>query len=580
MSNNTVTEDTRRRTRMGLAIIMLGLLLAAETRSAHAVTYEDTPLYSFCTQTNCADGSNPFAGVISDAKGNLYGTTSGGGVYGHGVVFKVNPVGKETVLYSFTGGADGADPYAGVISDGKGNLYGTTFLGGPSGAGVVFTVSPEGKETVIYSFCRQANCADGKQPPSGVISDGNGNLYGTTWGGGASNEGVVFKVSPKGEETVLYSFTGGADGANPYAGVISDGQGNLYGTTFLGGPSGAGVVFTVSPEGKETVVCSFTGGADGANPYAGVISDAKGNLYGTTSGGGASSSGVVFEVSPKGEETVLYSFCTQTNCADGAHPQAGGLIFDAKGNLYGTTAGGGAWSSGVVFEVSPKGQETVLYSFTDGIDGAGPLGGVIFDAKGNFYGTTSGSYSGYGVVFKLTACVAQDSAQLSTIYSLIGPCGDSYDGDRAVAVAGPDSDVGQQWFAEPFTPKNNAEVTRIRVAILNDDGTNSVTISLNEDASGLPGNALRTWNLKNLPQGLGCCELERINVKNPIPVKQGTQYWLVASTNANTTDTYDRWMTVYNDATAPLVAVNVGNGWEAVTDSYLLHAFGIFGVKK
>jgi len=529
MSNNTVTEDTRRRTRMGLAIIMLGLLLAAETRSAHAVTYEDTPLYSFCTQTNCADGSNPFAGVISDAKGNLYGTTSGGGVYGHGVVFKVNPVGKETVLYSFTGGADGADPYAGVISDGKGNLYGTTFLGGPSGAGVVFTVSPEGKETVIYSFCRQANCADGKQPPSGVISDANGNLYGTTWGGGASNEGVVFKVSPKGEETVLYSFTGGADGANPYAGVISD---------------------------------------------------AKGNLYGTTSGGGASSSGVVFEVSPKGEETVLYSFCTQTNCADGAHPQAGGLIFDAKGNLYGTTAGGGAWSSGVVFKVSPKGQETVLYSFTDGIDGAGPLGGVIFDAKGNFYGTTSGSYSGYGVVFKLTACVAQDSAQLSTIYSLIGPCGDSYDGDRAVAVAGPDSDVGQQWFAEPFTPKNNAEVTRIRVAILNDDGTNSVTISLNEDASGLPGNALRTWNLKNLPQGWGCCELERINVKNPIPVKQGTQYWLVASTNANTTDTYDRWMTVYNDATAPLVAVNVGNGWEAVTDSYLLHAFGIFGVKE
>jgi uncharacterized repeat protein (TIGR03803 family) len=235
------------------------------------------------------------AHLIGDSAGNLYGTTESGGASGAGVVFKLNKTG-ETVLYSFTGGADGWSPVAGLIRDSAGNLYGTTFGGGArfgeSGSGVVFKLDTTGTETVLYSF---TGGADGGSPAAGLIRDSAGNLYGTTELGGVSGAGVVFKLDTTGTETVLHSFTG-PGGENPYAGLIADSAGNLYGTTYGGGASGSGVVFKLDTTGTETVLYSFTGGADGGSPVAGLIRDSAGNLYGTTYEGGTSDAGVVFKL--------------------------------------------------------------------------------------------------------------------------------------------------------------------------------------------------------------------------------------------------------------------------------------------
>jgi uncharacterized repeat protein (TIGR03803 family) len=311
------------------------------------------------------------------------------------------------VLYSFQGIPDGTGPTGGVIQDATGNLYGTTTGGGVAGGGTIFKLSKTGKETVLYSFCTANNCSDGLSPYAGVIQDTKGNLYGTTTAGanciGRSDPGcgIVFKVNNAGQETVLYTFLGVPDAGYPrFAdGVIRDASGNLYGSTYGGGTFGYGAVFKLSPTGKETVLYSFTGGADGASPEGGVIRDAKGNLYGTTSGGGEKhcqfGCGVVFRLNEAGKETVLYSF---KGGSDGGSPVNVGLIQDAKGNLYGTTNLGGDLSSslchpvgcGVVFKLGATGKETMLYSFKGGADGNAPLAGVIRDAKGNFYGTTNG----------------------------------------------------------------------------------------------------------------------------------------------------------------------------------------------
>jgi uncharacterized repeat protein (TIGR03803 family) len=366
----------------------------------------ETVLYSF---TGGADGGFPIAGVIRDSAGNLYGTTEYGGTAGRGVVFKLDATGHETVLYSFTGGADGGYPAAGVIRDSAGNLYGTTPEGGTANAGVVYKLDTPGHETVLYSFTGNA---DGGDPNAGVIRDSSGNLYGTASGGGAANLGVVFKLDTAGHETVLYSFPGGADGSEPRAGVIRDSAGNLYGTTANGGAANAGVVFKLDATGHESLLYRFTGGADGSYPTAGAIRDSAGNLYGTTANGGAANAGVVYKLDAAGQETVLYSF---TGGADGGSPSAG-VIRDAAGNLYGTAYYGGTASAGVVFKVDTSGHETVLYTFTGGADGAGPYAGVIRDAAGNLYGTTQSGGAGYaGVVYKVNT-----SGQETVLYSFTG----------------------------------------------------------------------------------------------------------------------------------------------------------------
>jgi uncharacterized repeat protein (TIGR03803 family) len=306
------------------------------------------------------------------------------------------PDGTETVLHAFGGGSDGGYPVGNLIFGKGGDLYGTTSGTGGSNAGTVFRLTPNGKkETVLYSF---GAGSDGAYPYGGLVADEKGNLYGTTILGG-NGYGVVFKLTPKGKETVLYTFTGGSDGSEPYAGLIMDAKGNLYGTTSAGGDANVngGVVFKLTPRGKETVLHTFTGNPDGAAPFDGLIQDAAGNFYGTTEYAGAAGAGVVFKMTPAGHETVLYTF---NGGSDGAEP-LGGLLEDESGNLYGTTSAGGTSGAGAVFKLPPGGQETVLHSFT-GSDGASPYAGVIMDKKGNLYGTTYVGADGAGAVFKVT----------------------------------------------------------------------------------------------------------------------------------------------------------------------------------
>jgi uncharacterized repeat protein (TIGR03803 family) len=385
--------------------------------------WTETVLYSF-NPGNGTDGASPYAGLIFDAQGNLYGTTVAGGTYGAGTVFELSPNGSggwtETVLYSFNNNdTDGQNPYAGVIFDGAGNLYGTTYSGGTYGGGTVFELSPNGgggwKETVLHTFCAEINCTDGTRLYAGMIFDGAGNLYGTTQSGGTYGSGTVFELFPRqGEgwpEEVLYSFGHATDGKRPYAGLISDGAGNFYGTTASGGTHNWGTAFELFPNGKggwtEKVLHNFNSSAtDGITPYAVLIRDVTGNLYGTTFADGTYYEGTVFELSPNGSawtEKVLHSFSPAGT--DGAFPQ-GSLIFDANGNLYGQTPLSGTGGFGTVFELSPESggwTEKTLLNFNNK-DGATAFGGLIFDHAGNLYGTTNdgGTHYGYGNVFELS----------------------------------------------------------------------------------------------------------------------------------------------------------------------------------
>ena len=370
------------------ATLGLSLLIA---QNAWSQTF--TVLYSFGYGT---DGGTPYAGVIRDAAGNLYGTTSGGGTGSNGTVFKLDASGKETVLYNFKGGKDGGFPVAGLIRGPAGTLYGATVLGGAANRGTVFRVNPAGKERILYSFAGK----DGGYPNAGLRRDPAGNLYGVTVKGGASDLGTIFKLDAAGKQTVVHSFAGGSDGGfcYSYGGLVRDKAGDYYGTTLTGGDSNQGTIFTLTSAGEEKVLYSFSGGADGRFPYAGLVLDSKGNLFGTTYLGGTSGQGTVFKLTTKGKETVLYNF---TGGSDGGNPSAA-LLRDGKGNLYGTTYYGGTSNAGVVFKVDSHHVETVLHSFDYANDGGYPTGALIRDASGNFYGTASaGGTSNHGTIFEL-----------------------------------------------------------------------------------------------------------------------------------------------------------------------------------
>src|ERR1039457_4288243 len=366
-----------------------------------------TVLYSF---TAAADGFGPSGGLIRDSGGNLYGTTGLGGTAETGVVFELDTTGHFTVLYTFTGGADGDSPSSGVIRDSAGNFYGTTSRGGASGQGVVYKLDTARHETALYS-CR-GGVVDGGSPQNSLTSDSAGNLYGTTYSGGAANMGVVYKLDTAGQETVLHSFRGGADGGTPEAGVIRDSAGNLYGTASIGGKGGVGTVYQLDASGQETVLYSFPGVADGAFPYAGAIGDSAGNLYGTSISGGAWTEGAVYRLDTAGQQKLLHSF---GGGADGRYPSAG-VIRDSAGNLYGTTSQGGTAGWGVVYKLDTTGQETVMHSFTNGADGGDPYAGVILDSAGNLFGTAaSGGTANKGVVYKLDT-----AGQETVLYSFTG----------------------------------------------------------------------------------------------------------------------------------------------------------------
>ena len=402
------------------AVMAVMLLLGS---SVGAATYKTLHVFKG------SDGSSPFSGLTFDTVGNLYGTAPSGGAYGYGVVFKLapNPKGtwKESVLYNFTGGADGGDPNSSLIFDSSGNLYGVSGCCGTYGAGNVFelTPNPDGSwnETVLYEF---TGGFDGLWPAGPLIFDTTGTLYGTAlWGGIGC--GVVFKLTPNSDgtwtESVTYSFNDSPDLCHPQGSLVFDASGNLYGTGYWGGSTkcvihGCGGVFelTPNPDGSwtESVLHRFSGGWDGANPQGVLTLDTHGNLFGDAVNGtydqscGNNRCGTIFELTPRPDGTwkthIAHMF---TGGSDGGNPDSGPVL-DAAGSLYGTAGTGGRFGYGLVFKLTPKPtrgwKETVLHVFADH-PGAIPQGGVIFDAAGNLYGTTSGDgATTFGSVYEIT----------------------------------------------------------------------------------------------------------------------------------------------------------------------------------
>ena len=301
----------------------------------------ESVLYNF----SGSDGADPAAGLILDSANNLYGTTSFGGLSGAGTVFKLTPGGLESVLLSMSGNV-GTYPFAGLTKDSQGDLYGTTSSDGTNSCscGTVFKLDSSGNAAAFHNF----SGTDGEFPLAGLVMDSQRNFYGTTPNGGTSGAGTIFKLDPSGNATVLHSFVPSTDGGFPESGLIMDSAGNLYGTTaYRGGSANAGTVFKLDSSGNFTVLHVFSGN-DGLNPLAGLVRDPSGNLYGTTAYGGSNGAGTVFKIDPSGTESVIHNFNPST---DGGYPYAG-LMMDASGNLYGTTAGGGPNFDGTVFEIT------------------------------------------------------------------------------------------------------------------------------------------------------------------------------------------------------------------------------------
>jgi uncharacterized repeat protein (TIGR03803 family) len=382
-----------------------------------------TVLHSF----EGTDGEGPWDGLAFGTDGDLYGTTTAGGtgyvassnaVTGNGTIFKVSPAGAWTNLHLFSD-ADGQYSTAGLVLAADGNFYGTTEKGGANGVGTVFKVTPGGALTTIYSFCAEVDCTDGQNPKGGLIQGSDGNLYGTTAfaGNPDASGGTAFRITPAGVLTTIYSFcsVGGGDctdGANPQSGLVQGGDGNFYGTTYYGGANNnTGTIFQLTPGGVLNTLYSFGGAADSAFPVGGLIRGSDGNWWGTTSGGTISSpegKGAIFKITPGGVFTTVYSF--SSNTAGGAYPRAG-LLLGSDGNYYGTAMlDGKNGNGGTIFQITPDGTYTTLYSFCSVsacADGAAPLGSLVEDSAGNLYGTTSGGGANrYGTVFKLSGPIS------------------------------------------------------------------------------------------------------------------------------------------------------------------------------
>jgi uncharacterized repeat protein (TIGR03803 family) len=376
-----------------------------------AVTAIAAPAQTFNTlvKFDRANGAYPLDGLAQGTDGNFYGTTLLGRADRIGTAFKVSPAGALTTLTRNI-----AYPHAGLVLATDGNFYGTTSSGGANVYGEVFKITPQGTLTTLYSFCSQTNCTDGSGPSAGLVQATDGNFYGTTAsGGGACIDrgcGTIFKVTPSGALTTLHSFDD-TDGNAPRGGLLQATNGDLYGTTYYGGAMGRGTVFRITLAGTFTTLRNFHG-LDGASPYAGLVQDSVGNLYGTTYYGGANKCdvsrfcGTVFKLSPEGTLTTLYSFCAHTNCPDGKYP-LGGLVQAIDGNFYGTTYQGGSnacsGGCGTIFRLTPEGALTTLHSF-DGNDGSYPYGGLLQATNGTFYGTSSGYGDVYsqGTVYSLS----------------------------------------------------------------------------------------------------------------------------------------------------------------------------------
>jgi uncharacterized repeat protein (TIGR03803 family) len=378
------------------------VLCAATAIALSAQTF--TTLLSF----DGVDGEGPSAALVQAANGDFYGTAHYGGAHNDGTVFKITPSGTLTTLHrfcyqgSYPNCSDGSGPWQ-LVQAANGDFYGTTWLGGVSdfcyyGCGTIFKITPAGTLTTVYSFCTQSVCTAGKGPNE-LVQATNGDFYGTTDGG--VGVGTVFKLSPGGTLTTLHTFCSlpnSADGEMPLAPLVQATNGDFYGTTKFGGANDCGTVFKITPSGTLTTLysfCSQSGCTDGYYPQAGLVQATNGDFYGTTFEGGTNAVGTVFGLTPSGTLTTLYSFCAQGGslCTDGAGALAG-LVQGTDGNFYGTTySGGGLGDAGTIFKITPSGTLTTLYSFCSQggslcTDGFGPNAALLQSTNGDFYGTT------------------------------------------------------------------------------------------------------------------------------------------------------------------------------------------------
>jgi len=381
-----------------LIVILLAPMLA--TSLAGAQTF--SVVFTF---TDSSQGAVPQGPLLIDAAGDLYGTAYLGGASNYGTVYKVDPSGTLTVLHSFPFGTlDGSEPVGGLVLDKRGtHVYGVTYHGGNPGTlctvdrcGTIFWVTPTGEEQIVHRFGKNDGLF-GIRPQFGLTADPDGAFYGTATFGGTNGTGVVFRLS-NGTYTVLHSFGpeyGTGDGAFPQGPLLRDSAGNLYGTTGFGGQFGSGTVFKIDTAGNETVLYSFTGGADGLQPEFNLVRDSAGNLYGTTHYSQDIRGGTIFKLHKSGKLTVLYTF---------ANADSAGLVRDAAGNIYGSSSQG---TFGTLFKLDTSRKMTALHTFTGGADGGYP-GVLMMDAAGNIYGPTGqggdlncAAAGGCGVIVKL-----------------------------------------------------------------------------------------------------------------------------------------------------------------------------------
>ena len=365
-----------------------------------------SPVFSLCDPSNdCPDGDIPQDALVQATNGALYGTTSDSG--GGGTVFRMTPAGAATLLHTFRGGSDGSFPSGPLIQAVNGYLYGMTMYGGGSDNGIIYKLTPSGTLSILYNFCAETGCPDGNYPIGALVQASDANLYGATSGGGANKLGTIFKLTPGGTLTSLHSFcaqTNCVDGDQPNGSLIQAVDGNLYGTTAAGGANrNGGTVFKISPSGAFTLLYSFCAQAkcvDGATPFAGLIQATDGNLYGTTYHGGAHNQGTVFQITPSGTLTTLYSLCSETGCTDGEKLFAG-LVQGTNGDLYGAAFGGGAHHGGTIFRLSMG-----LAPFVAALPAVGSVGQSVTLFGTNLKGTTAVTFNGTAATFSQASATA------------------------------------------------------------------------------------------------------------------------------------------------------------------------------
>jgi uncharacterized repeat protein (TIGR03803 family) len=559
-----------------LAILLAAGLLVGGSVSSNAQTL--TTIYNFDTKTNSTggniDGTFPNS-LIVGFDGNLYGTAAGGGTNGEGTAFKLTTAGTLTILHEFcnTIVCPGApEEPNGIIQASDTNFYGTTSIGGAFNQGTVFKLTPQGTFTTIYNFCSLTNCFDGNAPEAPVIQAFDGNFYGTTKFGGSNDFGTIFRLTPEGTLTTLYNFTAETDGASPDTTLFQGSDTNFYGIMERGGSAGDGVIFQLTSQGTFTETYSFCTSTnteascfDGNEPFAPLI-EVNGNLFGSTVSGGTNNiteSGERFEIpldgAPAGSLIPLYSFCPGGNCNGGSFPTAA-LVFGSDTNFYGTTSEGGTGNHGTVFQLTPAGVLTTLHSFctvtndgndcVDGeLEGAHPVAAMVQAPDGNFYGVTDeGGTHGDGIVFKLDMGLGGSGGgcnfelgQDSGTFTAVG-------GNSTVSVT---ASNGCTWSAT----NNDSFITITSGSSGSGNGTVHYTVAANSSTNPVTGTMTIAGNTFTVTQagaaGAGSCTFTLKPTVITLTDKGGKK-----SVSIKAVGTDCAWTAVSND---PFITVSAGS---------------------